>query len=61
MGENLFRDFISQTLVDFESYLRHQLKMSGNTITERMKGAREFARFLVGDPHEFKEQTKGSI
>jgi len=55
VGENLFRDFISQTLVDFESYLRHQLKMSGNTITERMKGAREFARFLVGDPHEFKE------
>ena len=57
---NLFRDFISNCLRGFEEHLLG-LGMSDNTITERMKGAREFARFLVGDPHDFNEQTKGTI
>lgn len=57
---NLFREFISNCLNGFEAHLR-VLGMSESTITERMKGAREFARFIVDDPHAFKERTKGTI
>lgn len=57
---NLYRNFISNCLNGFEGHLRG-LGMSENTIIERMKGAREFARFLVGDPHAFNERTKGTI
>ncbi|MCA9466878.1 MAG: hypothetical protein KC643_15745 [Nitrospira sp.] len=57
---SLFREFISNCLNGFEGHLRN-LGMSDSTIVERMKGAREFARFLVGDPHAFNERTKGTI
>lgn len=55
-----FRDFISQALKDFEKHLKAQ-KMSDTTIRERMKGAREFARFLVNEPHLYGERTKDTI
>lgn len=55
-----FRDFISQALKDFETHLKQQ-KMTDNTITDRMKGAREFARFVVGEAHLYGERTKDTI
>lgn len=56
----LSRDFISRQLDEFEVHLE-TIGMAKNTITERMKGAREFSRFLVNDPHAFNERTKGTI
>lgn len=35
--------------------------MTDNTITDRMKGAREFARFVVGEAHLYGERTKDTI
>lgn len=55
-----FETFISQALVDFESYLK-KVGMTPGTITERMKGAREFGRWLTGNPHRYRERTKGTI
>jgi hypothetical protein len=40
-----FDDFVSQSLKDFKQHLQAE-RMTANTITERMKGATEFARFL---------------
>jgi hypothetical protein len=53
-----FDDFVSQSLKDFKQHLQAE-RMTANTITERMKGATEFARFLVGRPHRFGEISKG--
>ncbi len=55
-----FRDFVSQSLKDFEEHLKNQ-KLADSTILERMKGAREFARFLVDEPHMYGERTKDTI
>jgi hypothetical protein len=56
----IFRNFISAALKDFKKHLQVQ-KMKDSTITERMKGATEFAKFLVGEPHQYGERTKDTI
>jgi len=55
-----FEQFIEQSLKDFEVHLNTE-GMTKNTKTDRMKGAREFAVFLVGRPHKKGEVTKGKI
>ena len=49
-----FEQFIKHSLKDFEVHLGME-GMTEKTITERMKGAREFALFLVGRPHRYGE------
>jgi len=51
---------IKEALRGFEQHLR-DLQMTENTIKDRMRGAREFACFLVGKPHSFREQIKDRI
>ncbi|TAJ22793.1 MAG: hypothetical protein EPO64_12790 [Nitrospirae bacterium] len=58
--KTLFEEFISQTLRKFEQHLRNE-KMTEGTIRQRMRGAREFARFLTDRPHRYRERTAGSI
>ena len=55
-----FERFVQDTLQSFEDHLRSE-GMTTNTITDRMKGAREFARYIVGRPHRKNERTKGTI
>jgi len=55
-----FHKFISKCLLDFQKHLEKNKTKEG-TIEQRMRGAREFARFLVGEPHAFNERTKGTI
>ncbi|MEE8126527.1 MAG: hypothetical protein V3T42_11980 [Nitrospirales bacterium] len=58
--DNLSRDLINRNLDEFKIHLE-TMGMAETTITERMKGAREFAKFLVNDPLVFNERTKGTI
>lgn len=60
MEQNPFRQFIGNSLEDFRKHL-NQIGMKDSTIDQRMRGATEFARYLIGDPHEFNEQTKGTM
>ena len=60
MARNPFEKFISDSLADFEVHLRG-IGMEDSTIGQRMRGATEFAKFLIGEPHDFNEQTKGTI
>ncbi len=55
-----FKDFMSPALKDFEKHLKQQ-RMTANTVDSRMRGAREFARHVSGDPHLYGERTKDSI
>ena len=55
-----FKQFIGQALKDFEKHLKRQT-MTKNTIDSRMRGAREFGRFVVGEPHLYGERTKDTI
>ena len=54
-----FEAFLSRNLKEFESHLK-QAGLTGS-IEQRMKGAREFAVFLLGRPHQKGERTKGTI
>ena len=56
----LFEEFISQALKKFEQHLREE-RMKEGTITQRMRGAREFGRFLTDRPHRYREHTAGTI
>ncbi|MSQ77903.1 MAG: hypothetical protein EXR97_05580 [Nitrospiraceae bacterium] len=58
--KSIFEEFISQTLRKFEQHLRNE-QMTQNTITQRMRGATEFARFLTDRPHRYRERTAGTI
>lgn len=60
MTDKPFETFISQALADFELHLR-KVGMTTGTVKERMKGAREFGRWLTGNPHRYGERTKGTI
>ncbi len=60
MAQNPFQKFVSNSLKDFENHLR-SLEMKEGTVDQRMRGAREFAKFLIGEPHYFNERTKSSI
>jgi len=51
-----FNGFIGQALKDFESRLANE-GMAKTTIGQRIRGAREFARYLIGDAHRYGERT----
>jgi hypothetical protein len=52
--------FIEQNLKDFENHLKAE-QLKDGPIDVRMRGAREFARYLLGRPHQKNERTKGTI
>ncbi len=58
---NPSRELISRKLDEFEKHLKKIGMAKNTTIPQRMRGATEFARFLVNDPHAFNERTKGTI
>ncbi len=58
--ESPFEGFLREALKGFEKHLKSQ-GLKENPIDHRMRGAREFARFLIGRPHQKWEQTKGTI
>ena len=55
-----FHKFISKSLVEFKKHLEKN-NMKEGSIEQRMRGATEFAKFLVGEPHSYNERTKGTI
>jgi hypothetical protein len=55
-----FEQFIEENLGKFEDHFKSE-GMTANTRTDRMKGAREFAVFLLGRPHRKGEVAKGKI
>ena len=55
-----FDEFIEQRLRGFEQHLQSE-RMKRSSIEQRMRGAREFATYLIGRPHRLREQTKGKI
>ena len=44
-----FRDFIERALGDFEEHLRQE-RVDARTIEMRLRGARQFASLLLGEP-----------
>ena len=46
-----FREYIEQSLADFEKHLRLE-GLEERTIEMRLRGARQFALLLLGEPHE---------
>lgn len=55
-----FERFLKSALKEFEGHLRREGLKEG-PIDHRMRGAREFAVFLLGRPHQKYEVTKGQI
>jgi hypothetical protein len=51
-----FREFIERSLSDFEEHLRREA-LEGPTIEVRLRGARQFALLLLGEPHQSGEVT----
>jgi hypothetical protein len=51
-----FREFIEQSLSDFEQQLRRE-EPEGSTIEMRLRGARQFALLLLGEPQQKGETT----
>ena len=60
MLDTPFRKFLRKSLTDFEKHLESN-KTKEEVIEQRMRGATEFAFFLVGEPHAFNERTKGKF
>ncbi len=54
-----FEQFITDQLKHFEQHLIQEQILGARD--QRMRGAREFAVFLVGKPHRKGERTKGTI
>jgi hypothetical protein len=54
-----FRDFVEQSLADFEQHLRGE-GLEPSTVEMRLRGARQFARLLLGDPEREKPTTRRS-
>ena len=50
MTSNTFREFIQDQLAEFEKLLRGTYDKSTGMVEERLQGARDFARFLFGEP-----------
>jgi hypothetical protein len=46
-----FRQFVDQSLADFEEHLRRE-ELETATIEMRLRGARQFALLLLGEPHQ---------
>jgi hypothetical protein len=51
-----FRDFIEQSLAGFEEQLRRE-ELEAQTFEMRLRGARQFARLLLGEAHSKGEPT----
>jgi hypothetical protein len=51
-----FREFVEQSLADFEQHLRREEPKSP-TIEMRLRGARQFALLLLGEPDQEGEVT----
>jgi hypothetical protein len=51
-----FREFVEQSLADFEQHLRSE-EQEPRTIEMRLRGARQFALLLLGDPPQKGEAT----
>ena len=51
-----FREFIEQSLAGFEEHLRRE-ELDERTFEMRLRGARQFARQLLGEPHSTGEPT----
>jgi hypothetical protein len=51
-----FREFIERSLSDFEGHLRGEA-LEASTIEMRLRGARQFALLLLGEPHQKGEAT----
>ena len=51
-----FREFIEQSLAGFEEQLRRE-ELDERTFEMRLRGARRFARLLLGEPHSTGEST----
>ena len=51
-----FRDFVEQSLSEFEANLRRD-EQEPATIDMRLRGARQFALLLLGEPHRKGEPT----
>jgi len=51
-----FREFVEQSLSDFEGHLRRE-GLEASTIEMRLRGARQFALLLFGEPHQKGEAT----
>ena len=51
-----FREFVEQSLADFEQHL-HREELEQPTIEMRLRGARQFALLLLGEPHQKGEVT----
>ena len=57
---SLFEEFMGQALEKFEQHL-HDEEIKKEPLEQRMRGAREFAVFLLGRPHRKGERTKGKV
>ena len=55
-----FREFIEQGLSDFEAHLRRE-GLEPATIEMRLRGARQFALLLLGEPHQKGEPTTRKV
>ena len=51
-----FCEFIEQSLAGFEQHLRRE-ELDERTFEMRLRGARQFARLLLGEPHSTGEPT----
>jgi hypothetical protein len=51
-----FRQFIEQSLSDFEGHLRRE-ELETATIEMRLRGAKQFALVLLGEPQQKGEPT----
>jgi hypothetical protein len=57
---SLFEEFMGQALEKFEEHLKNE-EIKKGPLEQRMRGAREFAVFLLGRGHRKGERTKGRI
>ena len=51
-----FREFIEQSLAGFEQHLRRE-ELDERTFEMHLRGARQFARLLLGEPRSTGEPT----
>ena len=49
-----FHEFIEQSLAGFEQHLRRE-ELDERSFEMRLRGARQFARLLLGEPHSTRE------
>ncbi len=52
-----FREFIEQSLADFEEHLRREAASPATDM--RLWGARQFALLLLGEPHRKSDEPHG--